>query len=275
MAYLEGMLLRLYRLMQGLPARVQKAATYVMIGALPCRIMVMKVTLQFLGFLFRAATEHALTRYVLLHGAENSDRETSLARGWERILEELELPSLSNAFQMYKSSGQTGWNRITMAAIQRRTEGEYRQIAREKESLWWLDHLVKPGWVNEPPVKFWPSSRYSVTGRQATATRIKLLVGHSWVAGGIARRHSARTSLCPLCREGEETLEHFLYECSQLREERKEAEARAGVNLRRTQEAVKTLLEAGPRESTLIHHIYKARVRKEAEMSPDPVDDKD
>ena len=99
-------------------------------------------------------------------------------------------------------------------------------------------------------------------------------MGHSWVAGGIARRHSARTSLCPLCSEREETLEHFLYECTELQEERKGAEARTGVKLPRTQEAVKTLLEAGPRESILIHQVYKARVKKETEMSPDTIADK-
>ena len=79
MTYLEGKLLRIYRLIQGLPAKVQKAATYAMIGALPCRIMVMKVTLQLLGFLLKAAREHELTRYVMLHGTENQDRKTSLA----------------------------------------------------------------------------------------------------------------------------------------------------------------------------------------------------
>ena len=269
MTYLEGMLLRVYRLMQGLPARVQKAATYAMLGALPCRIMVMKVTLQFLGFLFRAANEHALTKYVLLHGAENAERETSLARGWEKMLEELELPTLTDAVYRYKKCGQAEWNKMTRAAIQRRTEDEYRRIAREKESLWWLDRLVIAGRTDEPPEKFWPSTRYSAMGRLSTATRIKLLVGHSWVASGVARRHSARTSRCPLCREREETLEHFLYECTKLQEERKEAEARTGVKLQRAQEAVKTLLEAGPWESMLIHQVYKARVRKETEMSPD------
>ena len=269
MAYLEGMLLRVYRLMQGLPARVQKAATYAMIGALPCRMMVMKVTLQFLGFLFRAADEHALTKYVLLHGAENRDRETSLARGWEKMLEELELPTLTEAIHKYKKWGQSGWSRMTRATIQRHTEEEYRRVAREKESLWWLNHLVNLGRMDEPPEKFWPSSRYSAMGRLSTATRIKLLVGHSWVAGGVARRHSARTSLCPLCREREETLEHFLYECTELQDERREAETRTGVKLTRTRAAVKALLEAGPRESMLIHQIYKARVKKETEISPD------
>ena len=119
MAYVEGMLLQVYRLMQGLPAKVQKAATYAMLGALPCRIMVMKVTLQFLGLLFTAADEHALTNYVLLHSAENRDREHSLARGWEKMLEELELPTLTDAIYQYKTSGPAEWNRMTRAAIQR------------------------------------------------------------------------------------------------------------------------------------------------------------
>ena len=80
---------------------------------------------------------------------------------------------------------------------------------------------------------------------------------------------STRTSLCPLCREREGTLEHFLYECTELQDERKEAKTRTGAKLPRTQEAVKALLEAGTWESMLIHQIYKARVKKETEISPD------
>ena len=37
----------------------------------------------------------------------------------------------------------------------------------------------------------------------------------------------------------------------------------------RIQEAVKALLKAGPWENMLIHLIYKARVKKETEISPD------
>ena len=41
------------------------------------------------------------------------------------------------------------------------------------------------------------------------------------------------------------------------------------MKLPRTQEAVKALLKARPWESMLIHQIYKARVKKETEISPD------
>ena len=77
-----------------------------------------------------------------------------------------------------------------------------------------------------------------------------------------------------LQREREETLEHFLYECTKLQEERKEAEARTGVKLLRTQEAVKMLLQAGPWESMLIHQVYKVRIQKDSKMSPDTATDK-
>ena len=69
-------------------------------------------------FLFRAADKHALTKYVLLYGTENTDWETSLARHWEKILEELELPTLTDAVYRYKKYGQAEWNKMTRTAIQ-------------------------------------------------------------------------------------------------------------------------------------------------------------
>ena len=99
------MLLRIYGLMQGLPSRTQKMATYAMLGALPCRVMVMKTVLQFISFLFRAAGAHSLTEYVLLHGAENPDRRTILARDWDNLLAELKLPSLTKARRLYCTMG--------------------------------------------------------------------------------------------------------------------------------------------------------------------------
>ena len=112
LTYLEGMLLRIYRLMQGLPSKIQKMASYVMLGALPCRIMVMKTVLQFISFLFKAAGKHDLTEYVLLHGTQNPDRETSLVRGWEELLAELKLPTLTKARQVYCTMGQKKTGKI-------------------------------------------------------------------------------------------------------------------------------------------------------------------
>ena len=169
---------------------------------------------------------------------------------------------------MYTKLGHKNWGKITAAAIQKHTEEKYQQAARNMSCLWWLRDLVIPGQMDKPPEKFWPASRYNVAGRAATATRIKLLVGHSWVAGGVARRH-AGSGICPLCNDSEETLEHFLYECSELQDERKEAESRTNVKLVKTQAAVVTLMEAGPHESMLIHQLYKARVQMEIERSPD------
>ena len=46
------------------------------------------------------------------------------------------------------------------------------------------------------------------------------------MASGVARRHATGNSLCPLCKQVEETLEHFLYECGELKAERRMAETR-------------------------------------------------
>ena len=85
------MQLWVYRLMQGLPGKTQKTAVLAILGALPTKITIIKVTMQFLGFLLRAGQTHETTRYVLLHGTENQDRKSSLTRQWEAMLTELGL----------------------------------------------------------------------------------------------------------------------------------------------------------------------------------------
>ena len=73
-----------------------------------------------------------------------------MGEGWEKMLEKLEQPTLTEAIHRYKKWGQSGWNRMTRATIQRHTEEEYQWIVRKKESLWWLDHLVNLGQMDEP-----------------------------------------------------------------------------------------------------------------------------
>ena len=156
---------------------------------------------------------------------------------------------------------------MTEDAIQQYTEREYQQVGLNMSSLWWMPQLLG-GELGRPPERFWVTSRYSAVARNATATRIKLLAGHSWVTSGIARRHATGTTLCPLCKQREKTLEHFLYECAELKEEREIAERRTRTKLPRTRTAVRTLMDAGSQEAKLIHQLYKARVEKELSQNP-------
>ena len=66
-------------------------------------------------------------------------------------------------------------------------------------------------------------------------------------------------AICHLCSETEETLEHFLYECTELRHERENAERKTGVFLPRKREAEAFVLEADLKESLLIHRLYTDR----------------
>ena len=161
---------------------------------------------------------------------------------------------------------ETGKN-MTEEAIQQYTEREYRQVGLNMSSLWWMPQLLE-GELGRPPERFWVTSRYSAVARSATATRIKLLAGHSWVTSGIARRHATGFTLCPLCKQLEETLEHFLYDCAELKEEREIAEHRTGTKLPRTRTAVRSLMDDGSQDAKLIHQLYKARVEKELSQSP-------
>ena len=149
-------------------------------------------------------------------------------------------------------------------------EKHYQEDANKMTSLRWLSHLLPLGEIEKPPDSFWPASRYSVVGRLATATRIKLLTGHSWIAGGIARRHARGSAICPLCSDREESLEHFLYECTELLQERSHIERRDGVTIPRKKSPELFILEANYQESLLIHRLYTARVQKEMSLGPNP-----
>ena len=100
-------------------------------------------------------------------------------------------------------------------------------------------------------------------GRQATSTRIRLLTEHSFLATGIVRRHANPDTVCPLCRKAIETVEHFLFECSALIQERDEAQKRYGTELVRNLAADQLICCAEKSQASMIHYMYKARVQKE------------
>ena len=126
-AYLERMQLQVYHLMQGLSGKTQKTAVLAMLGALPTRIMIIRITMRFLEFLLRAARTHETTQYLLLHGAVNQDRESSLARQWEAMLTELGLSSLIEVVQRFGAQWEGGWTKIINSAVEQLVEKHYQE----------------------------------------------------------------------------------------------------------------------------------------------------
>ena len=261
--YLERMLLRLLRLMQGLPTKTQDIVTYAMIGAPPCRSLIKKVILQYIGFLLKAAREHELTRYILVHGAVNADRKSSLVQYWEKILQQLELPSLAEILNQSSLQSSGRWHKSAREAIEQDIAREICEAVEKRPSIHWLKQVLSQEDAYVPPQDFWTASRYSPMARLATATKIKLLTGHSWLTTAMVRRHLGGPAACPLCGSGIETLEHLLYECQELAREREQLQERYGVELERWASAEKFIIRAKKQESLLIHHLYCARVQKE------------
>ena len=259
--YLEGMLMRIYRLIQGLPTKTQKMVTYVMLGAPTCTSLVMRTALQFIGFLLRAAKEHTLTRYIITHGAVNADRTTSLVRQWDTLLQHLNLPSLSILANKKIDQPRTAWNKLASASVDQSMTKIIRNTAENMTSLFWLSLLPQTE-KYEAPKTFWPASKYSAITRQATLTKIVLLTGHSLVATSMVRRHK-ETVVCPLCRNAIETLEHMLFECDKLKDDRVAAQKIYKTILNRTLPAAELIIIADKPQSLIIHYIYQARVRKE------------
>ena len=154
-------------------------------------------------------------------------------------------------------------HKICSEALNQGMKDEIENESRRMISIHWLAGLVlsEPGY--KPPVRFWPASRYSAIERLATVTKIRLLTGHSCIATSILRRHIDRTERCTLCGNGLETLEHFLFECQELEQEREEAQKQYGIELIRTKSATRVILEANRLETRVIHQIYSVRVQKE------------
>ena len=100
-------------------------------------------------------------------------------------------------------------------------------------------------------------------GRQATGTKIRLLTEQTLLATGIVRRHVDPSTVCPLCRKAMETLEHFLFECSELLEDREDAQEAYKILIDRNLPAKQLIWEAGEKQSLVINYVYKARIRKE------------
>ena len=183
------------------------------------------------------------------------------------MLEELELPDIAELIcKPEAAGGGKPWQKALEEATQKTASKEFHEAMRNMTSLHWIRHILSEKDSSKPPKLFWPASRYSGARRQATVTKIKLLTGHSWLADGVARRHAAKSSICPLCKDGNETLNHFLYECKKLLEERREAEERSKTILQREITAERYIIEAKKEETDLIHLLYRARVRKELDI---------
>ena len=260
MKYLERMILRMFRMMQGLPRKTQNIVAYVMLGAPTCAVLIMQITMHFIMFLIRAARRHSLTRYVMLHGAVNQDRKSSITRNWDRILEELKLPKLEEIMGVEQGKCT---KKTCSQAIMKRMKEEITETVSGMESVQWLKEIADEMTSLSPPASFWSENRYSNIGRLATATRIKLLTGHSRLLTGINRRHKEENTVCPLCMKAVETLEHMLFECSELEQQRKTAEEKYGNKLRRNRSGSSLILHASRKEALMIHYIYASRVQIE------------
>ena len=265
-AYLERMLVRLYRLMQGLPYKSQKIVACAMIGAPTAERLIQKIKMQFIGFILEAAKYHDLTRYVIVHGAANPDRSSSLTRQWNHILNELKLPTLIELLYMDDMWSRGRWHKICRETFENGMKADIEKETKKMHSIHWLAGLISKGKGYNPPAGFWPASRYSAIERLATLTKIRLLIGHSCLATSLVKRHTNRSEKCPLCEDGIETLEHFIFECQELVQERQEARMRFKIELRRECSATRLFLEASNRETRVIHYIYTARTQKEISL---------
>ena len=186
------------------------------------------------------------------------------------MLSQLELPCLQDLLNEDCLRPAGGWDGIFREAIQQEVEREVAEAVRKLGSIQWIGALLSQENAFAPPSRFWPSCRYSTMGRLATTTKIKLLTGHSWLTTGVVRRHSSSLPTCPLCNAARETLEHLMYECPELAQERELSQSRYGTELRRRIPAERFILSADKQESLMIHYIYTTRVRKEVLLRTDP-----
>ena len=189
-----------------------------------------------------------------------------MVRQWDAVLNELGIPSLKDL--IYKDDAATGkrWHTTAKDVIEKMIWKELKASTEANKSIHWLEKLSLNENKFEPPFKFWPANRYSVAQKHATLTRLKLLTGHSWIASSMVRRHQEAEMRCPLCLKATETMEHMMFECEKLTEERNEAQEKYQVEIKRELPAEVFIANANTNEGLLIHVIYSARVQKEIMM---------
>ncbi|VDI05822.1 Hypothetical predicted protein [Mytilus galloprovincialis] len=195
---------------QNLPARASNAGAYLLLGQLPIIALLHKKILITFGTIARSdSVENDLAKRQLSTKGKNS-------KSWfiraDKILKQYNLPCASEV--LLKPETKYKWKMKVKKCIDNFWSEKLFTEAKSKPSLRYLNiKNCKIGVVNS----IWKSAGSEQMCIRKACYKIKMLLDTYILQYHRSKfSNGQKTSICPLCEEGTEHLEHFLVVCSAL-----------------------------------------------------------
>ena len=202
----------LLKMVQHLPKSTANAACYILTGAIPIEATVHIKTLTLLGAIMRdkgSVEYHIMERQF----AFKDSKSNSWAVHVRKLLAKYELPS--PAIMLYNPPPKGPWRSLVQTQVREHWCKEIKQQASTMSTLHFLNthsyhvgscHCIWAGTIADPLAVYRASVHMKILMQ-----RYPINTSHT---------SKSRTSTCPCCHNGEETLAHFLIQCRMLRSAR-------------------------------------------------------
>lgn len=211
---LEVMQRKLLRQLQGLPNSTSNTAVYVLIGAIPIRMIVERNLLALFMSIVRnpQSIEHViLTRQMYM---DNPDGAAFLCKV-QQTLEKYTLKSVGEYFD--KPLGKNEWKTEI-----RKAQGNfwYEKCKEDQSTKKSTTYLQIQRNASFHAHNIWSSVGNSLDDVKAGEIKVRL-VTQSYMVQSLKAKHDKKVSpLCCLCGKDNETIAHFLLSCEKLHEVR-------------------------------------------------------
>ena len=198
------------RQIQHLPEHVASCSVYVLTGLLPIEAEIHKSQLTLFGNIIR---QDCVERYLAIRELAVKDLKS---RSWfitiQETLFQYDLPSAHDL--LANPPEKLAWKYQVKTHISEYWEKSIVNEARSKSTLRYLNfENFQIGCVH----KLWTSVKYNQHSVHKAFVHVKLSVGTYIIQSNKVRVNQFQVSkLCPLCNRETESLEHFLFRCSEL-----------------------------------------------------------
>ena len=197
----------LLRDIQGLPKRTATSGVYILSGALPMEALIDRRRLCMLPSLKDNPTlRHIVHRQISMKPSSSS----SWVVATQDILRKYELPHISKVIEGQPTK--TAWKAQVDKAIH---EHWRQQIVEEAENKSTLKHLCKEFTPNQPHL-LWQATTNTVRDVRRGTIKGRMLTGTYILQSTRAAFNQTKITLCQMCKQEDEDMEHFIFRCPTL-----------------------------------------------------------
>ena len=199
---------KLLRQIQGLPESVATDAIYLLIGSLPIETVLHQRILSLFGNICRLDSNEPMHQMALRQLATADDKLYSWFSQLNTIAQKYQIDLHLALVHPWPKEA---WKRYCKNTVRDIWWNELLTKACEKTTLrWtiWQDQQCTNG--------LWSSCKGRPNLTNAATTRARMLVDHSDLRASAWRRAAGEDLRCPLCRDHEEDIVHFLTLCPEL-----------------------------------------------------------